>query len=303
MDSILDGHTVAYTSGLAAFFAALTFFNPKVVSIGRGYHGCHGIVNIFTRLKGLKKISLEDDLDQLNSGDLICLETPVNPDGTVFDIEYYAKKAHERGAYLLVDSTFAPPPLQDPFKWGADMVFHSATKYFGGHSDLLAGILVTEDINVKNQLVQDRVDLGSNISNLESFLLIRSLRTYELRILKQAENTEKIIKHLVDNKLNYPKLKTIHHSSLQTEPFVKEQLANGYSPVFCIELKTEFDAKQLPSKLRYFHHATSLGGVESLIEWRVLSDSTVSPTLLRISVGVENIDDLIADLDQGLKSA
>lgn len=302
LDSILDGHTVAYTSGLAAFFAALTFFNPKVVSIGRGYHGCHGIVNIFTRLKGLKKISLEDNLDQLNPGDLICLETPVNPDGTVFDILYYAKKAHEQGAYLLVDSTFAPPPLQDPFRWGADMVFHSATKFFGGHSDLLAGVLVTKDINVKNQLVQDRVDLGSNISNLESFLLIRSLRTYELRILKQAENTEKIIKHLVNNKLNYPKLKKIYHSSLQTEPFVNKQLANGYSPVFCIELDTESNAKQLPSKLRYYHHATSLGGVESLIEWRVLSDSTVSSTLLRISVGVENIDDLIADLDQGLKS-
>lgn len=156
---------------------------------------------------------------------------------------------------------------------------------------------------MKKQLVQDRVDLGSNVSNLESFLLIRSLRTYELRILKQAVNTEKIIKHLVDNKLNYPKLKTIHHSSLQTEPFVKKQLANGYSPVFCIELKTESDAKQLPSKLRYFHHATSLGGVESLIEWIGLTDSTVSPTLLRISVGLEKIDELIADLDQGLKSA
>lgn len=140
LDSILYGHTVAYTSGLAAYFAPMTFFNPKVMSLGRGYHGCHGIVNIFTRLKGLKKISLEDDLDQLNSGDLICLETPVNPD--VFDIEYYAKKAQERGSYLLVDSTFAPPLLQDPFKWGADMIFHSATKYFGGHSDL-AGILVT----------------------------------------------------------------------------------------------------------------------------------------------------------------
>lgn len=302
LDSILDGHTVAYTSGLAAFFAALTYFNPKVASIGKGYHGCHGILNIFSRLKGLKQISLEDDLNQLNAGDLICLETPVNPDGTVFDIQYYADKAHERGAFLLVDSTFAPPPLQDPFKWGADMVFHSATKYFGGHSDLLAGVLATKDINVKNQLVKDRVDLGSNISNLESFLLIRSLRTYELRILKQAENAEKLIKFLVDNREKFPKLKKIYHSSLQTEPFVRKQLSNGYSPVFCIELESEADAKQFPSKLRYFHHATSLGGVESLIEWRVLSDSTVSPTLLRLSVGVENIDDLIADVDQGLRS-
>lgn len=302
LGSIFDGHTVAYTSGLAAFFAALTYFNPKVASIGKGYHGCHGILNIFTRLKGLKQISLEDDLNQLNQGDLVCLETPVNPDGTVFDIQYYADKAHERGAFLLVDSTFAPPPLQDPFKWGADMVMHSATRYFGGHSDLLAGVLVTKDVNVKNQLVKDRVDLGSNISNLESFLLIRSLRTYELRILKQADKTEKLIKFLVNNREKYPKLKKIYHSSLQTEPFVKKTLSDGYSPVFCIEVESEAEAKRFPSKLHYFHHATSLGGVESLIKWRVLSDSTISPTSLRISVGVENIDDLIVDIDQGLRS-
>lgn len=300
LDSIINGHTVAYTSGLAAFFAAITYFNPKVVCIGKGYHGCHGILNIFTRLKGLKQIGLDDDLDQLNSGDLICLETPVNPDGEAFDIEYYATKAHERGAYLLVDSTFAPPPLQDPFKWGADMVFHSATKYFGGHSDLLAGVLATKDINVKNQLVEDRVDLGSNISNLESFLLIRSLRTYEIRIMKQSENAEKLIKYLIQNKEKYPKLKKLYHSSLQTDSFVKKQLTGGNSPVFCIELENETYAKQFPSKLHYFHHATSIGGVESLIEWRVLSDAAINPALLRISVGVENIDDLISDLDQAL---
>lgn len=301
LEDIVGGPTVAYSSGLGAFFAALTYFNPRTVCIGKGYHGCHNITDIFTRLKGLKVIGLDDDLDQLEAGDLICLETPVNPDGTVFDIEYFAKRAHDKGAYLLVDSTFAPPPLQDPFKWGADMVMHSATKYFGGHSDLLAGILVTKDINVKNQLVKDRLALGTNIANLESYLLLRSLRTFELRILKQAENTEKLIKHLTSNQDNYPKLKKIYHSSLQTEPFVKKQMDNRYPPVFCIELDNELSAKTFPSKLKYFHHATSLGGVESLIEWRVLSDSTVAPTLLRVSVGVENAQDLIKDFDNALK--
>lgn len=302
LEDIVGGHTVAYSSGLSAFFAALTFFNPNVVCIGKGYHGCHSITDIFTRLKGLKVIGLDDDLDQLNAGDLICLETPVNPDGTVFDIEYFAEKAHERGAFLLIDSTFAPPPLQDPFKWGANMVLHSATKYFGGHSDLLAGVLVTKDIKVKNQLVKDRLALGTNIANLESYLLLRSLRTFELRILRQAENTEKLVKHLVNNCEKYPKLKKIYHSSLQTEPFVKKQLPNGYPPVFCIELDNESNAKEFPSKLRYFHHATSLGGVESLIEWRVLSDPGVISTLLRVSVGAENADDLIADFDKALRS-
>lgn len=302
LESIVGGPSVAYSSGLGAFFAALTYFNPSIVCIGKGYHGCHSIIDIFTRLKGLKVIGLDDDLDQLNAGDLICLETPVNPDGTVFDIEYFAQKAHEKGAFLLIDSTFAPPPLQEPFKWGADMVLHSATKYLGGHSDLLAGVLVTNDDKVKNQLVTDRLALGTNIANLESYLLLRSLRTFELRITRQAENTEKLVKHLVKNRDSYSKLKKIYHSSLQTEAFVKKQLPNGYSPVFCIELDNESTAKEFPSKLRYFHHATSLGGVESLIEWRVLSDSTVSPTLLRVSVGAENADDLIADFDEALRS-
>lgn len=298
LESILDGNVVVYNSGLAAFFAALTYFNPKTIAIGRGYHGCHGIADLFTRIKGLKQIALDDDFNVLEKGDLVCLETPVNPDGKVFDIQHYAAKAHEKGAFLLVDSTFAPPPLQYPFKWGADIIMHSATKYLGGHSDLLAGCLVTKDINVKNQLVEDRVYLGTNIGNLESYLLIRSLRTYELRLLQQSKNADEIVKFLISNKHKYPHLSKVYHGSLQSEDYVKRQLPNGGSPVLSIDVDSEEYAKKLPSKLKYFHHATSLGGVESLIEWRALSDPTVHPTLLRISVGIENIEDLKTDLDQ-----
>lgn len=298
LESILDGNVVVYNSGLAAFFAALTYFNPKTIAIGRGYHGCHGIADLFTRIKGLKQIALEDDFSVLEKGDLVCLETPVNPDGKIFDIQHYAAKAHEKGAFLLVDSTFAPPPLQHAFEWGADIIMHSATKYLGGHSDLLAGCLVTKDINVKNQLVEDRIYLGTNIGNLESYLLIRSLRTYELRILQQSKNADEIVKFMVSNKHKYPHLSKVYHGSLQSEDYVKRQLPNGGSPVLSIDVDSEEYAKRLPSKLKYFHHATSLGGVESLIEWRALSDPTVHPTLLRISVGIENIEDLKSDLDQ-----
>ncbi|CCE86611.1 Piso0_005111 [Millerozyma farinosa CBS 7064] len=302
LESILDGNVVVYNSGLAAFFAALTYFNPKTIAIGRGYHGCHGIADLFTRIKGLKQIALEDDFSVLEKGDLVCLETPVNPDGKVFDIQHYAAKAHEKGAFLLVDSTFAPPPLQHPFEWGADIIMHSATKYLGGHSDLLAGCLVTKDINVKNQLVEDRIYLATNIGNLESYLLIRSLRTYELRLLQQSKNADEIVKFLVSNKHKYPHLAKVYHGSLQSEDYVKRQLPNGGSPVLSIDVDSEEYAKRLPSKLKYFHHATSLGGVESLIEWRALSDPTVHPTLLRISVGIENIEDLKSDLDQAFSS-
>lgn len=295
-----DKHVVAYNSGLSAFFAMLTYLNPKRLAIGNGYHGCHGIANIFTRLTHLEQVDLEH-LDSISKGDVIHLETPVNPEGVAFDIKKFADEAHKRGAYLVVDATFAPPPLQDPFAYGADIVMHSATKYFGGHSDLLAGLLVVKSLEIKELLVTDRLLLGTNIANLESFLLVRSLRTFELRILKQSSNAETLVKYLHDNISKYALLTDVYHSSLQTEPFVKQQLAH-HSPTFSIEVADIDKARHLPSKLKYFHHATSLGGVESLIEWRLMSDAAVSPTLLRVSVGVENVEDLILDFDQALKS-
>lgn len=301
LSEILNGHVVCYSSGLAAFMAALSYFNPKVLAIGDGYHGCHGVANLFTRWNGLKQISLVDSFDELQKGDVVHLETPVNPTGLALDIQEYADKAHEKGAFLLVDATFAPPPLQDPFLFGADMVMHSATKYFGGHSDLLAGCLVTKNLAVKTKLVEDRVFLGTNIANLESFLLRRSLRTYGMRIERQSSSAEKIVAHLHENRQSYKALKEIYHSSLQSEAFVKQQLSS-HSPVFAIDLVSEEAAKRFPSKCSFFQHATSLGGVESLVEWRAMSDTTVRPTLLRLSVGTENVQDLIEDLDTALKS-
>ncbi|ODV84917.1 hypothetical protein CANARDRAFT_176346 [[Candida] arabinofermentans NRRL YB-2248] len=302
LKEILDGEVVVYNSGLSAFFALLTHYNPKVLAIGNGYHGCHGIANIFTRLNGLKQVGL-DDLDQLNEGDLLHIETPENPFGTTHDLSSYVKKAHAKGVIVSVDATFAPPPLQNPFDFDVDIVLHSGTKYFGGMSDLLAGVLVTKDINVKNALVSDRVFLGTNIANLESFLLLRSLRTFEMRITRQSKNAEKIVKYLNENIKSFGGVLTdIQHSSLQTDAYIKTQMKGGHSPVFSIDVKDELIAKSLPSKLKYFHHATSLGGVESLIEWRAMSDTTVRSTLLRVSIGIEDTEDLIEDLEQALKS-
>lgn len=296
---IVKGHSVVYNSGLSAFFAALTLFNPRTIAIGKGYHGCHGIVDIFKRNQGLVQIGLDDDFSVLQKGDIVHLETPVNPDGTYFDISYYAEKAHKYGALLMVDSTFAPPPLQDPFQHGADIVMHSATKYFGGHSDLLAGVLVTQDREIKNQLLNDRVFLGSNIGNLESALLIRSLKTLELRVLQQSRSATRIVEYLSQNIGQFPDLVEIVHGSLQKDSYIATQVT-AHTPVFSIKVKSEDFAKRLPSKLNFFEHATSLGGVESLIEWRALSDATVAPDILRISIGVENSDDLLNDLIQAL---
>lgn len=300
---ILDGHAVIYSSGLAAFYGAMTYYNPKQLFIGQSYHGVHGIADIFTRNYGLVQRPLEDIEEYAREGDVVHLESPVNPFGISYDIQSYADKAHSKGALLIIDSTFAPPPLQYAWNFGADMIMHSATKYFGGHSDLLSGVLVTKDESVSKKLKDDRLYLGTNVPNLESYLLLRSLRTYEMRIRKQSENVIQIVNFLCENKAKYSTvLKEIYHSSLQSEKFVRKQLVGGYNPVFSISLANKEQCKQLPLKLKLFQHATSLGGIESLIEWRAMTDPYIDQTLIRISIGCESARDLIDDLTRAFDS-
>lgn len=310
----MKGHAVSYASGLAALHAALTFLNPRRISVGEGYHGSHEVISVISRLSGLQKLELDCSAEDLGEGDVILLETPVNPLGTAFNIEEYAEKAHSRGAYLIVDSTFGPPGLQDPFLWGADIVFHSGSKYFGGHSDMLCGVLAVKREDWLKQLYEDRVALGNNIGNLEGWLGLRSLRTLEVRVQRASQNCGKLVSWLADaQKMSDPApgteqyivqsvLKNIYHASLQDEEWLVKQMPCGFGPVFSIVLQNEIFAKTLPSKLNYFQHATSLGGVESLIEWRAMSDSKVDHKLLRISVGLENWEDLKADLLQAFAS-
>lgn len=288
--------------------------NPRRISVGEGYHGCHGVIALFTRLTGLKKLPLDCSADQLEAGDVILLETPLNPKGTAYDIASYAQKAHSRGAFIIVDGTFAPPGLQDPFLWGADLVMHSGSKYFGGHSDLLCGVLATQNAEWSKQLFHDRVFLGSVMGSMESWLGVRSLRTLEVRVQRQSENTTKLVQWLA-TALNAPHpapgsdeaavqrvLGEVFHASLQDEgEWLQKQMPNGFGPVFSICMKEEELAKTLPSKLHFFQHATSLGGVESLIEWRTMSDATVDRKLLRISIGLENWEDLRNDLVKAFK--
>lgn len=302
VEEITGYRAVVYLGGLPAYHAALVHLNPKTIAIGRAYHGCRALANLYTRNYGTKQIDIDDDYHgKLEPGDVVHLESPINPWGTVIDLQKYADRAHEVGARVIVDSTFAPPPIQDPFQHGADIVVHSATKYFGGHSDLLAGLVLVKDDNTKTQLIKDRVLLGTNIGNLEAAFLLRSLRTFELRVDRQWRLATKIAQWLNDNIDNLPKLTKVYHSLLQTEPFVAKQLVKGHSPVLSIKVTDEQTARDIPGKLKYFVHAVSLGGVESSIQWRVLSDKTINPTLLRISIGVENVDDLINDLEQALK--
>lgn len=317
LSSLLKGHALVYGSGLAALNAALVLLNPKQISVGDNYHGCHGVIDIFHRLTGLKKLELDCAEEDLQAGDVILLETPLNPDGTAFNIEHYAAKAHARGAFLIVDSTFGPPGLQDPFEFGTDIIMHSGTKYFGGHSDLLCGVLATKRKDWFAQMLEQRIFLGNNMGNLESWLVVRSLRTLELRVQRASQNATNLVSYFQSALLQSQSeaaapgsdaeavsktLAEVRHASLQTEPWVKKQMPNGFGPVFSIIVRDEEIARNLPSKLHYFHHATSLGGVESLIEWRAMSDTRVDRRLLRVSVGIENWEDLRDDFVAAFKA-
>lgn len=191
-----------------------------------------------------------------------------------------------------------------------------AVRYFGGHSDLLCGVLAVRDDEwgrkAYSGLWNDRMSLGSVMGNMESWLCVRSLRTLELRV-KQASRTAAELVAWLDAGLNGGEdadiikrcVKEIHHSSLQARQpgneYLATQMPNGHGPVFALTMRDPEMAKTLPSYLDYFHHATSLGGVESLVEWRAMSDETVDRALVRFSIGVEDGRDLKEDLRNGLK--
>jgi cystathionine gamma-synthase len=326
-ESELDGseglanHVVSYTSGLSAFHALMVNVVPKVVAISGGYHGCHGVIDLHKKMHGVKTVDLHADdatwdAAGLGKGDLVHLETPLNPTGEAFEIAKYAKRAHARGALLSVDATFAPPGLQDPFKWGTDIVMHSGTKYIGGHSDMLCGILATaagpEGLKRAKELRAERIFIGAVLGSLEGWLGVRSLRTLDLRVQRQSSNAGNLVTWLHDSlngktedaEIVKKVVSNVKHASLQTAdmPWLKQQMPNGFGPVFSIYMKEMQQARALPSKLHLFHHATSLGGVESLIEWRRMSDTEVDETLLRVSVGVENWEDLKNDLLSAFKA-
>ncbi|KAL7629202.1 hypothetical protein AAE478_000722 [Parahypoxylon ruwenzoriense] len=321
LTSILHGPSLTYSSGLSAFHAMLVFLNPRTVAIGGGYHGCHGVIKLLSKLTGLRAVGLDCEDSELRPGDVIHVETPLNPTGEARDLAHYAAKARRLGCVLTVDATFAPPPLQDPFLWGADAVMHSGTKYFGGHSDMLCGVLAVAPRHADwvRGLRDERLVLGSVMGSFEGWLGVRSIRTLEVRVRKQSADAERLVEWLAgevegNNKegLVAGVVAQVMHASLQKsdlvasegeggEGWLKKQMPQGFGPVFAVLLRDAEDARRLPSKLGLFHHATSLGGVESLVEWRAMTDRSVDKRLLRFSIGLEGFEDLRDDLTQGFE--
>lgn len=240
---------------------------------------------------------------------IVWLETPTNPLLKVADIAKIAELAHAHQALLVVDNTFATPVLQQPLALGADIVVYSTTKYINGHSDSIGGSLSTNSQELYDQLKFLQNAMGSMLSPFDSWLTLRGVRTLELRMKQHTANAEALVEVLSAS----PKVERVHYPALFTGTqgeIVKKQQSHG-GAIISIELAEKYDARKFTDALRYFPLAESLGGVESLIDHPASMTHASIPKaerkkiglsdgLLRLSVGIENTEDLVKDVGQAL---
>jgi cystathionine gamma-synthase len=235
---------------------------------------------------------------------IVWIETPANPMLDVVDIADAAEIAHAAGALLAVDGTAATPILARPLALGADLVMHSATKYLNGHSDLLAGALVTRQPDERWAAIgADRHDAGALLGPFEAWLLLRGLRTLALRVRQASANALAVARFLEA----HPRVERVLYPGLASHPrhaLAARQMDGGFGGLMSFLVKGDANAALgVAGRLRLIARATSLGGTESLIEHRFTIEGAatgVPPNLLRLSVGLEDQDDLIADLAQAL---
>ncbi len=235
---------------------------------------------------------------------LIWMETPCNPTWDIIDIEKAADVAKSINAKLAVDSTIATPVLTQPLNHGADLVIHSATKYLNGHCDVIAGAtLCAKKDEFWEKICEIRLHGGAVLGSLEAWLLQRSLRTLFLRVRKSSKSALKIAQHFD----GHPKIKKVLYPGLTNHPghdIAQKQMKGGFGGMLSLRVKGDAQtALDIVKKCEVFARATSLGGVESLIEHRYSiegEDSPIPKDLLRLSIGIEAIEDLISDLEQAL---
>jgi cystathionine gamma-synthase len=311
----LEGGPAAllFASGMAAITTLLETV-PQGAHVAAPDVMYYGTRDWLKRLEGLGRISLSlfnpetpgalEAALQKGRTDLVWIETPLNPTWGVIDIAAAAQAAHAAGAILAVDATATAAVTTQPLKLGADMVFHSATKYLNGHSDVLAGVLVT---GVENQRWADirmlRTKMGAPLPPLECFLLMRGMRTLFVRYRQASANAMAIARHLE----RHPGVERVLYPGLSSHPghaIAARQMRDGFGGMLSFLVKGGFaDAQRVCTRLKVIVPATSLGGVESLAEHRKAVEGPSSPVpdnLVRLSTGIEHVDDLIADLEQSL---
>jgi cystathionine gamma-synthase len=228
---------------------------------------------------------------------LIWIESPSNPQLKISDISAISRLARNNNIISAVDNTWATPVLQNPLALGADIVMHSSTKYFGGHSDVIGGCIVMNNEELAKKIKQIQELSGAVPSPFDCWLIARGIQTLHLRVMKQTENALELAKFLED----HPRIEKVHYPGLKSHPqhLIAKKQQQGFGAMISILINADKkETHKISTNLKYFTSATSLGGVESLVEHRKSVEGKNSPTpvnLLRISVGIEHIDDLITD--------
>jgi len=308
-----------FASGLAAIDCLIKMLNPgdEVISTHDLYGGSYrlfktifekyGLVFHFVNMQDIKNIS-----DKVNAKTkMIWIETPTNPMMNIIDIAAASKIAKEAGAMLCVDNTFATPFLQTPLDLGADFVMHSATKYLGGHSDVVMGALVTSDEDLATEMYRIQNSCGAVAGPMDAFLVLRGIKTLHLRMERHCFNGEKLAHFLVQ----HPKVDKVYWPGFESHPnhHVAVKQMNGFGGMLSFTLKGNRldEALEIVNKFEIFALAESLGGVESLvghpasmthasIPKEEREKSGVVDSLIRLSIGIEDADDLIYDIRQAL---
>jgi cystathionine gamma-synthase len=302
---------IAYASGSAASLAVFSLLRPgdHIVAPIECYHGTAKQLRSIIGPMGVRHTFVDmTKVDAVraaltNETRLVWIETPSNPMLNLSDIETIAELAHGRGAMVCCDNTFATPVWQRPFELGADLVMHSSTKYFGGHSDVMGGVVVTRDRGGLSDKLHDYQSTAGGVpAPFDCWLIRRSLTTLACRVRAQTHTAGQLAKFLS----RHPRIERVFYPGLESHPgheLARKQMSGfGAMLSFCVRGGRD-DAFAVAARLKLFTRASSLGGVESLIEHRasVEGPHTVTPqNLLRVSVGLEHIDDLMGDLDRAL---
>lgn len=308
---------IAFSSGLAAMDAVLKLLNPgdEIISTNDLYGGSYRIMTKIYEKYGIKTHFVPmGDLDSIREKvtektRMFWIETPTNPMLNVIDLQAVIGLAKEHGIMACVDNTFASPYLQNPLDFGAALVLHSATKYLGGHSDLVLGAVIVNDPQLADQLHFIQNAAGAVPGPMDCFLCLRGIKTLHIRVERACKNAKKIAKFLQQ----HPKVKNVYYPGFKDHPgheIAKEQMRNFGAMVSFDLWEDSFDkAKKVLSTTHLFTLAESLGGVESLIGHPASMTHASIPreerlkvglmdSLIRLSVGIEDVEDLIDDLDK-----
>ncbi len=310
---------ISFSSGLAAMDAILKMFKPgdEILSTNDLYGGSYRLLTKIFEGFGLKSrfVDMQNAQDMESNFSpatkLLWIETPTNPMLNVVDIKALVDIAHSKGVLVCVDNTFCSPYLQNPIDFGADLVTHSATKYIGGHSDVVHGCVMTNNEEIANKLRFIQNAAGAVPGPMDCFLILRGIKTLHVRVQRACENASKVAQFLKD----HPKVSKVYYPGFTDHPnheVAKKQMRLfGAMVSFDLHENTFESAKKVLSNTHYFSLAESLGGVESLIGHPASMTHASIPkeerlkvgltdSLIRLSVGIEHIDDLIGDLDKAL---